>query len=70
MLQKVSLSAIRIFETVARRGSHKAAAAELNLSPSAISHALKNLEQTMGVQLFEKDGRHVRLTVSGDVFMR
>ncbi len=70
MLNKVSLSAIRIFETVARRGSHKAAAAELNLSPSAISHAIKNLEQTMSVQLFEKDGRHVRLTVSGEVFMR
>ncbi len=70
MFHKVSLSAIRIFETVARRGSHKAAAAELNLSPSAISHAIKNLEQSMAVQLFEKDGRHVRLTVSGEVFMR
>lgn len=70
MLHKVSLPAIRIFEAVARRGSHRAAAAELNLSPSAISHAIRTLERTMEVQLFEKDGRNVRLTVSGDVFMR
>lgn len=70
MLNRLSLPAIRIFEAVARRGSHKAAAAELNLSPSAVSHALRNLEQAMGVPLFEKDGRNVRLTISGDVFMR
>lgn len=70
MLHKVSLPGIRIFETVARRGSHKAAAAELNLSPSAISHAIKNLEQVMGVHLFEKEGRNVRLTVNGEVFMQ
>ncbi len=70
MLHKVSLPAIRIFEAVARRGSHRAAAAELNLSPSAISHAIRTLERTMDVQLFEKDGRNVRLTVSGDMFMR
>jgi LysR family transcriptional regulator, glycine cleavage system transcriptional activator len=70
MLHKVSLPGIRIFETVARRGSHKAAAAELNLSPSAVSHAIKNLEQVMGVHLFEKEGRSVRLTVSGEVFMQ
>lgn len=69
MLNKVSLPAIRIFETVARRGSHKAAAAELNLSPSAISHAIKTLERAMGLRLFEKDGRNVRLTVSGEVFL-
>ncbi len=60
MLHKVSLPAIRIFEAVARRGSHRAAAAELNLSPSAISHAIRTLERTMEVQLFEKDGRNVR----------
>lgn len=69
MLHQVSLPGIRIFETVARRGSHKAAAAELNLSPSAVSHAIKNLEQAMGVQLFEKVGRNTRLSVSGEVFM-
>lgn len=70
MLNRVSLTGIRIFEAVARRGSHKAAAAELHLSPSAISHAIRTLEQAMGLQLFEKEGRNVRLTVSGEVFMQ
>jgi LysR family transcriptional regulator, glycine cleavage system transcriptional activator len=70
MLSNLSLPGIRVFETVARRGSFKAAAAELNLSPSAVSHAVSNLERTMGVTLFDRDGRLVRLTVSGEVFMR
>lgn len=68
-MHKVSLPGVRIFETVARRGSHKAAAAELSLSPSAISHAIKNLEHAMGVKLFEKDGRNARLSISGEMFM-
>lgn len=70
MLANVSLPGIRVFETVARRGSFKAAAAELNLSASAVSHAIINLERAMGVSLFEREGRMVRLSVSGEVFMR
>ncbi len=70
LLNRVSLPGVRIFEAVARRGSGKAAAAELNLSPSAVSHAIRNLEQAMGVQLFEKQGRQVRLTIRGEVFMQ
>lgn len=69
MLSNVSLPGIRIFEAVARRGSFKAAAAELNLSPSAVSHAINNLEKMMGLSLFERDGRAVRLTVNGEVFI-
>lgn len=70
MLANVSLPGLRVFETVARRGSFKAAASELNLSASAVSHAIINLERAMGVSLFEREGRPVRLTVSGEVFMR
>jgi len=70
MLHKVSLSGIRVFETVARRGSHKAAAAELNLSPSAVSHALRHLEEGLGVRLFERHGRNLRLSINGDILMR
>lgn len=70
MLQNISLPGLRVFETVARRGSFKAAATELNLSASAVSHAISNLERAMGVALFEREARPVRLTVSGEVFMR
>jgi DNA-binding transcriptional LysR family regulator len=70
MLNSLSLPGIRVFETVARCGSFKAAAAELALSPSAVSHAISNLETAMGVSLFDREGRTARLTVSGEVFVR
>jgi LysR family transcriptional regulator, glycine cleavage system transcriptional activator len=70
MLNTLSLPGIRVFEAVARCGSFKAAAAELALSPSAVSHAVSNLEASMGVALFDREGRTARLTVSGEVFVR
>ena len=70
MLATPSLSAVRAFEAVARRGSFKAAAAELHLSPSALSHAIAGLEQALGVSLFDRGGRAIRLTVSGELLMR
>lgn len=70
MLSHFSLPGIRVFEAVARRGSFRAASAELNLSPSAVSHAVIKLERAMGVVLFEREGRTIRLTTSGEVFMR
>jgi DNA-binding transcriptional LysR family regulator len=66
----VSLSAVRAFEAAARTGSFRAAAVELNLSPSAISHAIVNLEQSLCVALFERDGRAIRLTGDGEQLMR
>lgn len=70
MLASVSLPGLRVFEAVARRGSFKAAASELNLSPSAVSHAVVNLEAALGVALFDRSGRNVRLTVSGELLVQ
>ena len=70
MLRNVSLSAIRAFEAAARNGSFRAAASELNLSPSAVSHAVLNLEQALGTVLFERAGRAVRLSPDGVTLMR
>ena len=70
MLRNVSLSAVRAFEAAARNGSFRAAALELNLSPSAVSHAVVNLEQTLGTVLFERTGRVVRLSPDGETLMR
>jgi LysR family transcriptional regulator, glycine cleavage system transcriptional activator len=47
---------------VARHGSLKAAARELNLSPSAVSHQIRALEDTLGVELFRRVSRGVRLS--------
>jgi LysR family glycine cleavage system transcriptional activator len=70
MLRNVSLSSVRAFEAAARNGSFRGAALELRLSPSAISHAIDNLEQVLGAALFERDGRAVRLTADGEQLMR
>lgn len=59
------LDALRVFETAARCGSFNAAAAELNLTPSAVSHRIRTLEDTLQVRLFERAHRRVVLTPEG-----
>ena len=49
---QASLSLLRAFEAAGRTGSFRDAAIELNLSPSAISHSIRKLEQTLGAVLF------------------
>jgi LysR family transcriptional regulator, glycine cleavage system transcriptional activator len=70
LLKDVSLTTVKAFESAARHGSFRAAASELNLSPSAISHAILKLEQTLGTSLFEREGRLVRLSADGETLMR
>jgi LysR family transcriptional regulator, glycine cleavage system transcriptional activator len=66
---KVSLSTLRVFEAAARRQSFHAAASELNLTPSAVSHAIRKMEETLGVVLFERVGRGVSLSSEGQTLM-
>lgn len=56
------LSALRAFEAAARHGSFKHAANELAVTPTAISHQIRVLEQYTGVTLFERKVRKVVLT--------
>ena len=56
---------LRAFEAVARTGRFRDAAAELNVSRSAISHQIRSLEQTIGVDLFERGTRPAQLTDAG-----
>ena len=58
------------FATLARLGSFTRAAQELFLTQSAISHAIKALEEQAGCRLFERAGRRVTLTQSGEQFLR
>ena len=59
---RLPLRGIAVFEAVARLGSLKAAAMELNLTPSAVSHQIRSLELELGVELFERASRGIRLT--------
>jgi LysR family transcriptional regulator, glycine cleavage system transcriptional activator len=70
LLSSIPISAIRAFEAAARTGSFRDAANELNLTPSAVSHAIRKLESTMSTTLFERSARSVRLTPAGENLMR
>src|SRR5471030_2054785 len=59
-------NALRAFEAVIRLGSVRAAADELFVTQSAVSHLLRQLEKTLGVSLFESGGRRLRPTEAGE----
>ena len=59
------LSALRAFEAAARHLSFKHAANELSLTPTAISHQVRQLEEQLGVRLFVRGTRRVDLTPAG-----
>ena len=64
----LSLPALRTFEAVARLGGLTAAADELGLTVSAISHQLRGLEGAIGLSLLRRHGRGVALTERGAAF--
>lgn len=65
-----SLNAIRAFEAAARLLSFKEAADELRLTPSAVSRHIRSLEQALGVALFERGFRQVKLTAQAQIYAR
>ncbi|MEM9360867.1 MAG: LysR substrate-binding domain-containing protein [Pseudomonadota bacterium] len=60
-----SFSALRVFDAAARLGSFKAAADELGVSPTAVSHQIRALEAHLGFALFVRKTRKVNLTAQG-----
>lgn len=64
------LRGIAVFEAAARVSSFQAAADELDLTPSAVSHQIRLLEDILGVELFDRVGRGVILTPEGAEYAR
>lgn len=60
---------LRAFEAAARHSSFTLAAAELNLTQAAISHQVRSLEKHLGVTLFERLPRSLRLTEIGAAYL-
>lgn len=60
------LPALRAFEAAARHLSFKQAAEELSVTPTAISHHVRLLEDLLGLRLFERRARAVALTPAGE----
>jgi LysR family glycine cleavage system transcriptional activator len=63
------LSSLRFFEAAARHRSFKLAAAELNVTPSAVSHGIVGLEEALGVELFVREPRGLSLTREGKLYL-
>lgn len=64
------LNSLRSFEAAARLGSFQAAARELFVTPSAVSHQIKSLEAFLEVELFIRQTRRIELTSAGKEYLR
>jgi len=64
------LTAIRAFDAVARHASFKAAAEEIGVTATAISHQIRVLEESLNQRLFIRSARGVALTATGDILFR
>jgi DNA-binding transcriptional LysR family regulator len=67
---RLDLEKLQVFVAVARAGSHAAAARELHVTPSAISHALRKLQDSLDRELWEWRGRKLQLTEHGEQLLQ
>jgi len=65
-MKNLTLKQLRYFEAVARHGHFGRAAEACAISQPALSMQIKELEETLGTELFERGARHVRLTRFGE----
>lgn len=62
------LGALRAFDAASRHMSFVRAAEELNVTPAAISHQIKQLEHWVGIRLFDRSARGVNLSKAGQEY--
>ena len=65
----MNLQHLRYFLAVARTGGFTQAARQMNVTQPTVSSAVSELEKSMGVQLFNRDNRHVALTTEGRLLL-
>src|ERR1700733_13658889 len=69
-MKREELSDLAAFAAVAEQGSFTRAAAQLGMSQSALSHAMKALEERLGVRLLSRTTRSVSTTEAGETLLR
>jgi DNA-binding transcriptional LysR family regulator len=69
-MKRDDLYDLAAFSVVAQQGSFTRAAAELGMSQSALSHAIKSLEERLGVRLLSRTTRSVSTTEAGETLLR
>ncbi|MFI0849659.1 transcriptional regulator GcvA [Mesorhizobium sp. IMUNJ 23232] len=67
-LQIPGTRALKVFDAASRHLNFSRAAAELGLTPAAVSHQIKETEDQLGMALFVRNSRSIRLTEAGVVF--
>jgi DNA-binding transcriptional LysR family regulator len=65
-----SVNDLGVFLAIAREGSFTRAAAKLGVSPSALSHAVRLLEERLGIRLLTRTTRRVSLTEAGEKLLK
>lgn len=60
-----TLDQLQVLDAIDRRGTFAAAAAELHRVPSAVSYAVRTLEEELGLSLFERLGNRTALSAEG-----
>jgi DNA-binding transcriptional LysR family regulator len=68
-MRNATLRQLRVFAAAARHQSFSKAADELHLSPPAVSMQIRELEEQVGLPLFDRSGRQVALTVTGEYLL-
>ncbi|TXR50186.1 LysR family transcriptional regulator [Phyllobacterium endophyticum] len=69
-MDRSRLPQLAIFATVAESGGFRGAARELGIAPSAVSHAISSLEQSLGVRLLARTTRSVAVTEEGALLLK
>ncbi len=70
VIEGLSLDALRLVDAIARRGSFAGAANELGRVPSAVTYAVRRLEDDLDVLLFDRRGYRAQLTPAGEELLR
>ncbi|ACZ75678.1 MULTISPECIES: LysR family transcriptional regulator [Dickeya] len=65
----MNLKQLHYFKRLAEKQHYTEAAFSLNITQPSLSHAISELEKELGVTLFERHGRNVRITQSGQLFL-
>jgi DNA-binding transcriptional LysR family regulator len=68
-MKNATLRQLRVFAAAARHQSFGKAADELHLTPPAVSMQIRELEEHVGLPLFDRSGRRVALTVTGEYLL-
>ncbi|MGE5096244.1 MAG: LysR family transcriptional regulator [Betaproteobacteria bacterium] len=64
-MSRLTLEALEVLDAIDRRGSFAAAAEELHRVPSAITYSVRQLEEMLGIQVFDRRGHRAVLTQAG-----